>query len=271
MKKLYVFGDSYVAPHWHHVEWTKILANSLNLDYENFGVCGSSSEHAIRMFQKVSAKKITDSVIIILLSTPGRLDLEFQLTCPGTASEYLTQWVNISDPMHQWYKENKKYIEWFMVNYNHLGAYQNRECYIHALKNFAESDSSNTVIVLQNGLQSNGPDTYIHRGNIPSNFIIPEIDINKISNDEVINFTSFNDFRKYVTYDPRLNHLTIPNLNIMAESIKQIILTRDTSHLYYDKFKKNIINTIKTHEELNNYIESKILYSNIINHTDIRQ
>lgn len=264
MKTLYVFGDSYVAPHHNNKEWPKLLADDLNLNYENFGVSGSSSEHAMRMFQKSVSKNITNSIIIVLLSTPGRLDLEFQLDRPETGSEYLSSKVDTSNPKNQWYNENKKYIEWFMVNFNHQGAWQNRECYIHTLKNFAESDSSNLVIVLQNSLQSQGPNTFIPRGNIPSNFMISETDVTKVANDEIINFTSFDEFRKFSIYDPRVNHLTIPNLEIMKESMKQVIVTGDITHLSYDKFRKNIIKQIKTQQELDNYIESGLIYPNMI-------
>ena len=265
MKKLYMFGDSYVAPNRTSTEWGRLLANKIGGEYENFGVDGSSSEHAMRKFQELTSKTtISYSIIIVLLSTVGRLDLMFQLDRPETASVYLHTDMVSTDPRHEWYRENKKYIEWLIVNYNYRSAWLNRECYIHALKNFAESDPSNLVIVLQNSLQSSDTSSFISRGKVPDNFIISETDVNNISRDEIIDSIPYHNFVKHTRWDPRVNHLTNPNLEIMAESLHQVIVTRDATRLSYDNFQKNIIPQVKTQRELDEYIAAGILHPNII-------
>lgn len=271
MRKLYVFGDSFAAPNNESSSWAQLLADRLKIPkFMNFGINGSSSEYAMHKFhQTISEENVSDSIIIVLLSTIGRLDLEFQIERPETAVIYLNS--NPMDPInivagskHEWYRENKKHIEWLCVNSNRRTAYLNRECYIHALKNYAESDPGNMVIVLQNSLQSNGIPSFIPRGILPSNFIAPEIDIDIVSKAEIINYNSYHEFVKYTGWDPRINHLTNPNLEIMAESLYQMILTRDINKLQYDSFRKNIIKQIKNQQQLDEYITAGILYPNIV-------
>jgi hypothetical protein len=265
MKKLWVFGDSFVAPNHESHEWARLLADKLNIEYENFGVGASSSEHAMRQFQKIiSSTQITNSVIIVLLSTVGRLDLEFQIERPETAAIYAHSYLVTNDPHHEWYRENRKYLEWLTVNYNYKSAWLNRECYIHTLKNYAESEPSNLIIVLQNSLQSSRPDSIIPRGNPPENFIMPEIDFNKISTNEMIVQVTWQEHIKHTGKDARVNHLTIPNLEIMAQAMSEVILTRDVFRLSYDRFQRSIINQIKTQQQLDEYIAAGILYPNIV-------
>lgn len=266
MKKLWIFGDSYVAPNLNGTEWPKLLADKLAIEYENFGVDGSSSEHAMREFQRVVTKNtIEDSVIIVLLSTTGRLDLEFQILRPETASQYVSPTFSAQTPNHEWYRENKKHIEWLSVNYNYKSAWLNRACYIHAIKNFAESNLSNTVIVLQNGVQSvKSEDPMTPMGILPPNFILSEVDIDKISRYEMIDVDRHSEFVKHTGWDSRINHLTNPNLEIMAETIKQMILTRDVTVLSYERFQQKIIKQIKTKQQLDEYITAGILHPDII-------
>jgi hypothetical protein len=262
MKKMYVFGDSYVAQ-WNDTGpgWAKLLANKLNIECVNYGVSGSSMEYAMRQFQKcVADEKITDSIIIVLLSTIGRLDFEIQNERPETASPWShtdDNFVDINDHRNVWYIENKNYIKWYLSNFNYDGLVLNKECYIHAINNFAQFEPSNRVIVLINGTRSESSIIPINKA---ENLLIPNIDINKISMNEFVDGLTYESFCKYIKWDVRMNHMMIPNLTTMADSIYNIIKTGDTSHLSYDNFKRGVLKQIVNKQELDCLISDGLLY-----------
>jgi hypothetical protein len=82
--------------------------------------------------------------------------------------------------------------------------------------------------------------------------LLPNFDLNKISENEIVNFTTYNDWVKYTMYDYRDNHLCIPNLEILANTIYESLQTRKIDNFRNDKFNSNIVNRI---ENLNDYLD----------------
>ena len=103
-------------------------------------------------------------IVIFVLSTPGRMHFEFQNSRPDTASKYL------HGSTDEWYKNNKKFIEWWMLNIDVSIENINHDCYIHALKTFAELQPETKVILLANSDHDPSGKNKLPLGNIPNNF-----------------------------------------------------------------------------------------------------
>ena len=67
------------------------------------------------------------------------------------------------------------------------------------------------------------------------------------------------DFVEFTKYDPRANHLTIPNLEILAELVYETITTKSIEHFTMDKFKTNLIKKITSTEQYLEYVNQGYL------------
>jgi hypothetical protein len=246
MTKLFVYGESYVEA-CGGFGWTNLLKNRLDAEMKNTATGGASSEYAMIQFEEsVKNNEITDGdIIIFLLTSIGRVHLEFQRKYPNSASLFLEKEVPRDSPHYEWLKWNRSYIEWYIVHSDQELFKTNRESYIHVMKNYAEAYPKRTVIILQNSLF----DAKFPMTNIPSNFLMPQLDLHKISESESIDFNlnrstahkSWKWWTEYTMVDFRENHLSIPNHHILSDLIYESIRTKSIDNFSYDKFQRNII------------------------------
>jgi hypothetical protein len=248
MKKLWVYGDSFSASETN--SWTTRLSKNLGLVLDNKAISGGSTENAIKQFiRDVSNNRIKDNdVVIFQTSTPGRLHFEFQDQRPETAVEYLRE--PQSDGDHTWYRINKKHIEWWMVNQDHEVMNINQLGYISLVKNIATAMPNVTFVCLSN---SNVPNNNLGGPN-PENFLISytylfDISLNEIILDEPIKNELHSYWTSYTKFDPRTNHLTNPNLQILADVLAEAITNMDISNLTYDKFQQKIAKKITSKDQ----------------------
>lgn len=265
MTRLIVYGDSYADNtvrlsdrHGRSTPsgaWTDLLSRKLSLDQINRAVSGSSSQYAIKTFfyDVISNLIQPDDVIIFVLSTPGRMHFEFQNTNPRTASVYL----HGSDDV--WYKDNKKFLEWWMGNVDLSLEALNHDCYVHALKNFAATRPDVKVILLMNSDYDPSKQNSLPLGVLPNNFFKPDIFLNEISEHEIIGKRNYKEWTKVTTYDPRINHLSNPNLDILSDRVLEIIHDGDMQYFKYEYFQKNLFEIITTKEQYHSYIDHGLL------------
>ena len=124
------------------------------------------------------------------------------------------------------------------------------------LNNYARSNPNNTFIILS-------VDTLLHPIDIPllDNFLVPNINLKKISDNEFSSGINFQSFRKHIFVDARYNHLCIPNAAILAELLYKVIINKDSTIFTYDKFLQNILDiNITSKKDSLYYIEKKLVH-----------
>jgi hypothetical protein len=261
MKTLRIYGDSFAADQ--PSSWTIILAALLGVPIVNKAISGSSTEYSVYTFiNDVNNNVIGDEDIIVFVpSSTGRLYFSYQLhNAPSTASIYMHKSANF-DKSHEWFWKNKDNIEWWMANNNTKMQSITFESYIQLLKNFALSKPSSIMLVLQ--VFNNGYIRDIFNNVPPHNFLRPEIYIGNVSRDETdqnsSSYFKYGDWTEFVKDDPRSNHLTVPNLNILANLLYTSIKNLNADKITYDKFKTNIINKITSKDQYLQYVNDGIL------------
>jgi hypothetical protein len=265
MTKIYSYGDSYISEGDQYrnknelIEfngWTSILAKKLGYENLNRGVSGGSTENAMLKLTADINQEVFESgdVILFQTSTAGRIHLEFQKERPETASVYVHE-VDITQPRHSWYRQNQRYIRWYLANFDMELAQLNQICYRHTVINYARSRPDLKVVLLSNII----PYEQIKLPPPPENCMIVPIELDSIAKNEWIDCT-YNDWISFTKYDARTNHLSIPNLNILVELVLEALNTGSTDHFTYDKFRQRIFSPILSREDYNRYAEQGLIY-----------
>jgi hypothetical protein len=257
MQLLRIYGDSYAAPRIGC--WANILANKLKIPEINKAVEGSSTEYAIKcFFQDLFSDNIGyNDIIIFVTSTPGRLHFEFQNQNPGSAVQYL----RAASKEDHWYWENKDHLEWYLVNQDMNLNSINHESYIKFIKDVAWNRPDNLFIILSNS-NSRIDTTRLDKIN-PPNFLRSYTYLNTVSENEIIDADLHNvyqDFVSYTGHDPRSNHLSVPNLEILSELLYYSIKRLTVSNITYEKFKTQILKKIRKKQDWVEGIDQGLYY-----------
>lgn len=255
MARLFVYGCSFSASEGSINGWSLILKDLLNIEMKNFAVGGASSEYAMAKFESsVRNNEINDDDIIIMqLSSVGRIHLQFQNKYPSTAAQFNHE-VPRDNPQYDWWKWNRSHLEWLMANTDLDLLRTNREAYVHIMKSYAEAYPKRTILVLENCIQ----EQIFPIKNTPNNFLKPKFDINQVAINEIDN-KNFDDFVKFTQYDFRDNHLCDPNNKILAAIIYESIQNKYVYNFTYDKFQQNIISRIDTLPQYFDYVNRGLL------------
>ena len=260
MRKLFVYGDSFSSSH-RSPSWSGILSGLLNAELVNFAVDGGSSENAMAKFYQSTQDDVIQEgdVIVMQLSTPGRLYFEHQRQHPGTAATHSfsdVEWLGdivhkdkTANALYSWWKDNRKFIEWYIANMDNHVNIINYESYIHIMKNFAEANPNKTVILLEHSFQP----VKFPMINLPTNLLMPDISLYEVSKAEYGDL-SYHDWVRHTIWDRRNNHLSSPNLKILANALNDAINKKDASKISYDIFEKNMFNQIKNQADLDHYV-----------------
>jgi len=253
MSKILVYGDSFAA--WFATGdcWADRVAKKLGVGtVQNRAVAGSGTHFAMNNFYNdVRTNHIADGdVILFVTSTMNRLFFNYQMKDrPETASLYLHEPPKnkgkFSPRWHgdnAWYFENKDHIEWWMVNASHTAESLSQAGYVHTIKNYAATRPNCKFVVvssikLHNLLDLGNPVSNFFYAN---NLFLDDISRNEISDKEY----QYWDWVEFVRHDPRINHLTNPNLEILANAVTNTLATGDITHMTSAKFKSKFIEKI---------------------------
>ena len=259
MKTLRVYGDSFGANIDPNTRtWAIMLEKKLQIPLVNKAVGGGSTEYAALQFVNDVQNNIIgdDDIVIYIPSTKGRLHFDFQISSrPETAAGYCHGPDTRPHIDNSWYYKSKEHIEWWMVNASHDIISMNFESYVHLISNVARSKPNATFIMLKHAPWDHHIPNIIH----PDNFLIPPILFTNITTNEIIGGYKYMDFVEFTKYDPRANHLTIPNLEILAELVYETITTKSIEHFTMDKFKTNLIRKITTKDQYLEYVNQGYL------------
>lgn len=272
MGKLLVYGDSFASPSGNpeRNDWPSRLASKLGYHIENYAVAGSSTDNAIQrlVYDHQNNRIEKNDVVIFIKSTPGRLAFQFQRERPETAALYLHDISKIvddyKDSTHDWYRENKKYIEWYQINADYEKDCIIHESYTHLVSSIAKLYPNTIFLSFTNShyyLQlpvHDAPPNYFE----PKNFYLFDISENEII-DEGNSKHKYIDWTKHTKIDLRDNHLSQKNLEILTDICFEIIEKKTMDHATIDKFEKNIFGQIKTESDYMHYVNNgDLVFSN---------
>jgi hypothetical protein len=206
----------------------------------------------------------SEDIVIFVASTIGRLHLEFQNRYPHTSTwkdgSGIT--INPGDPEAWWFKDNRDHLRWHLSNTDLAMSSITHFGYKALLKNFAESRSG-MVLFLENS-DINPPAELL---NMPNNFINPKIFLNTISECELINRPSYDEWVKHTTYDARINHMTLPNLATLANLVVNVINDTTTANIdafQYKEFRQDIMSIITGPKDFDFYAQNGYINRNRI-------
>jgi hypothetical protein len=261
--RLTVYGDSF-ADTYEPGAWAPALATHLCLSLQSRAVTGSSTEYAfLQLMQDFQQGSIgSGDVVIFIVSSSGRLPFRHQnLHRPNTASLYAQGDPGAGD--HAWYWQNRQHIEWWQVNSDYKLIDLNYFSYCQTVKILAEYLKSTTFIVIP-AFKINFNPGILETVSAPANFLKPAGDFNlySVSNAELISAEYDSDWREFIGYDVRANHLTRPNLNILVKTLEAAVRQLDISGLNTDIFQKNLLNKIINRTQYRDYISQGYLQLN---------
>jgi len=258
MKTLRIYGDSFGVNTENLQSWPIMLQKKLQIPLVNKAVGGGSTEYAALQFVNDVQNNIigNDDIVIYIPSTKGRLHFNFQIsTHPETAGGYCHGPDIRPHIDNSWYHSSKEHIEWWMVNASHAVISMNFESYVHLISNVARSKPNATFIMIRHIKWNHHIPNIVH----PSNFLIPPVLFTDITAREIIGKYNYMDFVEFTKYDPRANHLTIPNLEILSELVYETINTKSVENFTMDKFKTNVIKKITSAEQYLEYVKQGYL------------
>lgn len=253
MSILHVFGDSFAEES--PTSWTRKLAEFQSLKLNNKAKGGTSIEWSALNLQDT---KLNDNdVVVFVLSNTRRFDVEPYVTHDPVGACQAKYVNTLNNPNLEWYVQNRSdrilnlkvplYTSWI-----YSMSQTNPNVKFIVISGFEDSVKVNAV-----------PET--------RNFkFLNSFALNQLSHYE-IDELRLNPYMLYniCGHDPRVNHLTTPNLNNLADCINNVINTWDSSFYTLSLFEKNVIkNHITTFEELDElYIKTGMLDREWVNKT----
>jgi hypothetical protein len=256
MNSLRIYGVNYAASP--EFSWTKMLAAKLDMKLANKALDGSSTEYAIKqLLSDVRSHKImSGDVVVYVPMHMGRLHFTHQNSvAPKTAALYIHSSKNI-DKSHTWYWDNQHHIEWWMNNVDRELLDINFEAYVQLVRTLAQGMPENPFIVLP---------AYGSKINIPKavatpNFLMPSIELFKVSERELIDQLFDVTLMEFVRYDARTNHLAIPNQVILSDLLYESIVNLDVSNISYDCFQQRIMEKITNKRQYLDYVSKGYIH-----------
>jgi hypothetical protein len=268
MKNIRIYGDSYSSACYSSnsnigYNWTSILSKKLNCLEINRAVPGTSNAVIYtRLMEDIQKEKFSDSdteCIIFQFSTLGRyynqhiLD-NFPDACSGLLHSPAEK---LRPPVQKYYDENEEHIKWAISEYCSDVELHHMFSTLYWLKYYVSVKFPTIKIVVLFNVSVN---------------ISKEIDFSLLTTTD--NFISLNHFSltkasfsefvgnkpvKFTRGDVRANHLTNPNLAILADAIFNIINTNDKTYLNYDIFHKNNFKEIENKKQYDQMLTDDII------------
>jgi hypothetical protein len=257
--RILVYGDSYVDGNWSENAWVNKVGHRLGVPVVNKAVGGSSTQYSmINFVRDIENYAIKDNDLIIFSVTQSsRIHFMHHNRYPNTAAykfNYMHKQKHRSE--YQWYYDNQTRLEWFFSNRDEFLDEVNHNCYIHFLRNFAESRPSITMLLLFNIFY----EVDIPYSHCPENFLKPNISLYHASDNEFKSGRVFENITKYLDLDPRTNHFSNPNLEVLADLAIESINSGDITNYTYDRFNQKILDPISSVDQYMDYVNRGLLY-----------
>jgi len=267
MNTLRIYGDSFASQQYggnEHakeiVSWMEKVGHFLNMPVSNSAVNGSSLSYSMRkLVEDVSKNTLVDGdVVIFVMTNPGRLHFNQQLMYPETSCYFWNDVSSYDKEKGDWFIKNRKHLEFYIMNRDmHIDAI-NYYSYIHTIKSLAQAYPKSKFLVIQTYSQSIFNIT-LPMGDRPVNFLCPDFFLGNVSESEIINFKSYNEWVKNTGHDIRFNHLSKINSQVLANIIFYAFKNLDTTVFNYDSFQSNMFHSLSTKEQYRDYVDRGFL------------
>jgi hypothetical protein len=258
MKKLVVFGDSFINYSWLkeylkldfsyadiYRSWTKDLGNKLQLPVLNYGSAGSSHAYAFHKFCDYFQSQDFYHDDIIIFQSSDLYSRSYALNMPPHLGSVSASDNSYGDLENKWIKQNFESYIWYMFHNTHESLNFDLIQMLSFFQIWCSKNKSNKFLFLR-GFSNNIPDN-IEKLNLiitpTENFypiISPENSLFQISLEEFSKQQLVDKFLK--KSDKRINHLTNVNRNILVQMIFEIFNTGSVNAFDRNKFVKNIYN-----------------------------
>lgn len=272
--KLHIYGDSFVNLnpdldlHNKQFCWPEEVSKRLGLKSINNAVPGSSVEYSMYKFvNDIENGTIgNDDLIIYVQTTNNRLYFKHFIHKDPIIS---TSFIGLSkeeiyaDPRYTYYQDNYDHLVWYYNNLEEKVNALHHESFLHSIKNYATIHPKVKILLLllepMSGL--NEIDHFGFLENIPQNLYFPNLSLNSISDGEFTDAWDVRQWSKLVGYDPRVNHLSSPNLKILADLATNTFRENGCiKNWSKDKFLTNIFSRVDTLEKYEYYCNKDMLW-----------
>jgi len=267
MKNIRVYGDSYCsAPEDSRKNWTSLLSKKLKVGEINRAVSGTSNAVIYtRLKEDIQHKKFSDSdteCIIVQFSTPGRYYNDYIIKKLPNACSLFSRADTIKEiapSVRHYYEDNKEHIRWAMSECSLETESHHLEATLYWLKQYVSVKYPNIkIVVLFNWLYPEVVDTSLLT--TTDNFIcLDNFSLSDVSFNEIKGNKNLEDVQEFTLTDARINHFTLPNLEILADSIFNVMKTSDKSYFKYELFHKNNFGKIENKEQYNQMVAKGII------------
>jgi len=251
MNTIFAFGDSFAEDL--PGNWIGRLAELRNLKVKNYAIGGSCLEYSfIKLLDVINEIKDND-IVVFVLTHPGRLDLEDQIR-GNVSSAYKIQHKKIIST----FDDSEFYISYQMKRSKDL--IKNKHLlHLSFIKSLA-LDKPKTKFLVIPAYQEVQNSFFISN---TENFLFA----NKLCLMELCNYEwnylklKGEALQDIFGLDPRVNHLTNPNLIQLAISVNETIDNWDPRKIDKNRFKKNIVfKSIATIEDVYlNYVDTGLI------------
>jgi hypothetical protein len=133
------------------------------------------------------------------------------------------------------------------------------EAYLHLIKSIALSKPNCVFLVLP----AFRPKLKLLANISFENFLMFDVELFEISNREMIGSSiDYPKWIKHTGWDARINHLSLPNLHILANELANSITNFTTDNLTYDKFQTSIMKPITSTDQYLDYVSRGLVDRN---------
>lgn len=249
MKKLVVFGDSYVDLYG---SWTSMTALAFGVPLINYGHAATSIAYSLGEFNKYATSSAYHPEDIIIFAITSQMRLHAS-SMPSPALSVGRHSLMTTDADKEWLRQNLKNLEWAQVNlFDDTINYEILKI-LAVMQSWASAHPSNLVVALKlfPDVSPAKLSNYICNG---PNFI-PLVDaplLSEVSMKEFITPELMFSVMKDVP-DQRMNHLSACNTDLLASMITDVIIHRDSTYYKPSQFTTNIFLTKEDYENYENF------------------
>lgn len=270
MKKIVVFGDSFVSYNWvkeetEKLSWPYFLSLNLDLLVVNYGISGSGLNYSMIKFTEYvnSEDYDTEDIIIFALTNEQRL-YSWDMPCPslGIFPNLLNVLDSRSPKERQWIEKNKDNALWAMNEFYHPSINYSLLKIASFFRMWARKNYTNTVVLLRcfNTLPE-GEKISKHLNLVTplDNYfpILKEEDTLSMASSQEFGYPLLHKYMldqnaRFPGLDYRVNHLSTVNRNILASKVEAMIKEKSINGWDKIKFKKNLYSNKKDINLINN-------------------
>lgn len=266
--KLIIYGDSFASRNIRadvqnkQFCWAERVAKNLDLKYINNAVSGSSAEFSMYKFvDDIENNRIDSNDYIIYVQTNhNRLySNHFIHKQPdmSAAFPWLSKEEIESNSKYYYFRQNYDHFVWYYSNLEQKVDILHHESFLHSIKSYAAHNPGLKILLL---LLEPIEDHFGFFENLPKNLYFPNLSLNNISEDEFEDNWNVKKWSKLVGVDPRLNHLSRPNLKTLANLATDTFRNGYVGNWDKDKFITKIFSQVDTLEKYVDYCNKKMLW-----------